>query len=81
MGEITNIIKFWWSESINFQRFSKLYLWLLHLTGLGTLSGSPDVTYVTAKDTMTQVLAVTAFSASATIKAGEIITITGRNQA
>ena len=46
----------------------------------GTLSGSPDVTYVTAKDTMTQVLAVTAFSASATIKAGEIITIAGRNR-
>lgn len=46
----------------------------------GTLSSAPDVTYVTAKDTMTQVLPVTAFSANATVKAGEIITIAGRNR-
>jgi|TARA_B000000475_G_scaffold272120_1_gene271997 hypothetical protein len=46
----------------------------------GTLSGAPDVTYVTAKDTMTQVLPVTAFTASATVKAGEIIQVTGRNR-
>lgn len=46
----------------------------------GTLSGAPNVTYVTAKDTMTQVLPVTAFTASATVKAGEIIQVTGRNR-
>ena len=47
----------------------------------GTLSGNPDVTYATAKDTMTQTLAVTGFGAgSDTIKAGEIVQITGRNR-
>jgi len=46
----------------------------------GTLSGAPDVTYVTAKDTMTQALAVTAMDAALPIKAGEIVQITGRNQ-
>lgn len=43
----------------------------------GTLSGTPTVTYVAAKDTMTQVLAVTAVGAGSTvIKAGETVTIT-----
>jgi hypothetical protein len=47
----------------------------------GTLSGTPDVTYATNKDTMTQTLAITGFGAGAdTIKAGEIVTITGRNR-
>jgi hypothetical protein len=46
----------------------------------GTLSGNPDVTYVTAKDTMTQVLPVTAFQANLVVKAGETIQITGRNR-
>lgn len=46
----------------------------------GALSANPDVTYATAKDTMTQSLAVNGFTASATIKAGDIITITGRNR-
>jgi len=47
----------------------------------GTLSANPDVTYTTHKDTMIQSLAVTGFGAGAdTIKAGEIITITGRNR-
>lgn len=39
----------------------------------GTLAANPVVTYVNAKDTMTQQLAVTGLSASATIKAGEVI--------
>lgn len=43
----------------------------------GTVVGTPDATYVTAKDTMTQSIAVTAFQASATIKAGDIVTIDG----
>lgn len=46
----------------------------------GTLSANPDVTYVTAKDTMTQSLAVTAFQANLVVKAGEVIQITGRNR-
>jgi len=46
----------------------------------GTLSANPTVTYVAHKDSMKQSLAVTGFSASATVKAGEIITITGRNR-
>jgi len=46
----------------------------------GTLSGNPDVTYVTAKDTMQQTLAVTAFQANLVVKAGEQIQITGRNR-
>ena len=46
----------------------------------GTLSANPTVTYVAHKDTMKQTLAVTGFSANATVKAGEILTITGRNR-
>jgi len=47
----------------------------------GTLSAAPDVTYATNKNTMTQTLAVTGFGAgSDTIKAGEIVEITGRNR-
>jgi hypothetical protein len=46
----------------------------------GTLAANPDVTYVTHKDTMIQNLSVTGFTASATVKAGEIIQITGRNR-
>jgi hypothetical protein len=47
----------------------------------GTLSAAPDVTYGTAKDTMTQTLAVTGFGAGTdTIKAGEVVQITGRNR-
>ena len=44
----------------------------------GTLTAVGDSTYVTAKDTMTQAIAVTALQANATIKAGDIITIAGR---
>ena len=45
----------------------------------GTLSGAPTVTYVGAKDTMTQVLAVTGLNGGATftLKAGEVIEFTG----
>jgi hypothetical protein len=45
----------------------------------GTLDASPDVTWATAKDTMTQSIAVTGFSASLTITAGETIEVTGRH--
>lgn len=46
----------------------------------GTLSANPDVTYTTAKDTMTQTLAVTGFQANLVVAAGETIEITGRNR-
>jgi hypothetical protein len=42
----------------------------------GTIVGSPTATYLAAKDTMTQSIAVTAFSAAGVIKAGEIIEVT-----
>lgn len=56
-----------------------------YLTGVGadragTLSANPDVTYLTAKDTMTQVLAVTGFQANMVVPAGQVVQITGRNR-
>lgn len=47
---------------------------------VGALAANPDVTYVTAKDSMTQSLSVSGFSANLSIKAGEQIKITGRNR-
>lgn len=47
---------------------------------VGALAANPDVTYVTAKDTMTQSLAVSGFQANLAIKAGEVVQITGRNR-
>lgn len=47
----------------------------------GTLTANPDVTYLTAKDSMTQVLAVTAFGANLDVNAGETITITAASGA
>ena len=44
----------------------------------GALNGAPDVTWATAKDTMTQVLTVDGFGANTTIKAGEVIQLTGK---
>jgi len=44
----------------------------------GALSGNPDVTYATAKDSMTQVLAVNAFGADLEVRAGDKLTIAGR---
>lgn len=41
----------------------------------GSLSATPDATYVTAKDTMTQVLAVENFTTAGTILAGDVIEI------
>ena len=46
----------------------------------GTLSSAPDPTYVTAKDTMTQNIAVTALQANMVVKAGELITIANVNR-
>jgi hypothetical protein len=44
----------------------------------GTLSATPDGTYVTHKDTMLQTLAVTGLDAALPIKAGDVIEITGK---
>ena len=44
-------------------------------------AGGIDITYVTAKDTMTQSIAVSGFGVgAAVIKAGEVLQITGRNR-
>lgn len=45
----------------------------------GTLAANPDVTWATHKDTMIQSISVSGFTASATIKAGEVIEVTGRH--
>ena len=41
---------------------------------------SLDVTYVTAKDTMTQAIVVSGFEANLVIKKGEVLQVTGRNR-
>ena len=46
----------------------------------GTVVGTPVATYLGAKDTMTQVIGVTAFQANLVVAAGETITVTGRNR-
>ncbi|MBL4622911.1 MAG: hypothetical protein JKY89_10975 [Immundisolibacteraceae bacterium] len=43
----------------------------------GTVVGTPVATYLAAKDTMTQVIGVTAFEFDLEIKAGETVTIVG----
>jgi hypothetical protein len=45
---------------------------------VGALDANPDVTYVTAKDSMTQAWVVTGFTASATVNAGDVIQVTGK---
>jgi len=47
---------------------------------VGAVAVNPDVTYLTAKDTMTQQIAVSGFGANLVIKAGETIEVTGRNR-
>jgi hypothetical protein len=46
----------------------------------GTVVGVPVATYLAAKDTMTQVVGVTAFQANLVVQAGETVTITGRSR-
>lgn len=45
---------------------------------VGAIVGTPDATYVTAKDTMTQSLTIDGLTANGTVKAGEIIEVTGK---
>ena len=47
---------------------------------VGTLSGTPTATYVAAKDTMTQSLAVTGLTTTGTVKAGSIIEVTDNSR-
>ena len=44
----------------------------------GTLASNPDVTYATAKNTMTQSLAVTGMTTALEIKKGQVVEIDGR---
>ncbi len=44
----------------------------------GAINGTPVVTYVAAKDTMTQSIAVDGFQANLAIAAGETVTVAGR---
>jgi hypothetical protein len=46
----------------------------------GTTTSAPTATYVAAKDSMTQSIAVTAFGANTVVSAGEQLTATGVNQ-
>ncbi len=46
----------------------------------GTLSATPTATYLSAKDTMTQSLAVNGFAANLVINAGEVVRVSGRNR-
>lgn len=46
-------------------------------TRTGTLSATPDGTYLTHKDSMIQTLAVTGLDASSTVLAGEVLEFTG----
>jgi len=47
---------------------------------IGALSATPDATYVTAKDTMTQSLALDSLTNDGTILAGDVLEVTGRRQ-
>lgn len=47
---------------------------------VGVVAANPDVTYLTARNTMTQSIPVSGFQANLAIKAGETVTVTGRNR-
>ena len=47
---------------------------------IGAIDSNPTVTYLAAKDAMTQAIAVTSFGVDLEIRAGETLTITGRNR-
>lgn len=47
---------------------------------VGALAATPTATYLAAKDTMQQSLSVSGFTAAATVKAGSIVQVTGRNR-
>lgn len=45
---------------------------------IGVINGTPNATYVTAKDTMTQSITIDGLTANGTVKAGEVIEVTGK---
>lgn len=45
---------------------------------IGAIVGTPTATYLAAKDTMTQSITIDGLTASGTVKAGEIIEVTGK---
>jgi hypothetical protein len=45
---------------------------------VGAINGTPNATYLTAKDTMTQSLVIDGLTANGTVKAGEVIEVTGK---
>ena len=45
---------------------------------VGAIVGTPDATYTTAKDTMTQTITIDGLTATGTVKAGEIIEVTDK---
>jgi len=45
---------------------------------VGAIVGTPNAAYVTAKDTMTQSITINGLASTGTVKAGEIIEVTGR---
>jgi hypothetical protein len=47
---------------------------------VGIIQSTPDVSYVTAKDTMTQVISVSGFTSGLVVAAGQPVRITGRNR-
>ena len=47
---------------------------------VGAIASNPVVTYLAAKDTMTQQIAVSGFGANLAINAGEVLQITGRSR-
>tara|TARA_R110000851_G_scaffold133381_3_gene268195 strand:- start:631 stop:1896 length:1266 start_codon:yes stop_codon:yes gene_type:complete len=47
---------------------------------VGAIASNPDVTYTTAKDSMTQTIAVNAFGANLVVKAGDVLQIAGVNR-
>ena len=51
-----------------------------HTDLAGTINGAPDPTYLTAKDTMTQTIVLAGFTDSITLKAGQMIQVTGVNR-
>ena len=51
-----------------------------HTDLVGAINGTPTVTYLGAKDTMTQTVIVDGFIDSITLKAGQMVQITGRNR-
>ncbi|PCJ24147.1 MAG: hypothetical protein COA96_10400 [SAR86 cluster bacterium] len=47
---------------------------------VGAVNGTPNVSYLAAKDTMTQTIVCDGFTDSLTLKAGQMVRITGRNR-